>query len=51
MPAPTYLNCNGNNTNQAQKAYNEVRLLLGKANSALVNLQKYSPAQRYEQKD
>ena len=39
MAIPTYANF-GDNTNhlsQAKKAFNEVRLLLGKANSALVN--------------
>ena len=51
MPNPTYLNCNDNHKNQAQKAYNEVRLLLGKANSAIVSLQKYKPGWRYEPKD
>ncbi|WP_017721273.1 M35 family metallopeptidase [Kamptonema formosum] len=51
MPAPTYLNCNESQKNQGQKAYNEVRFLLGKANSAIISLQKYSPGQNYEPKD
>lgn len=51
MPAPTYQNCNDSHKNQAEKAYNEVRLLLGKANSAIVSLQKYSLEQNYETKD
>lgn len=51
MVVPSYENCNDRDKNQAEKVYNEVRLLLGKASLAIISLQKYQPGQRYEPKD
>lgn len=36
MPAPTYVNLNDKQKNQASNAYNQVRTLLGKADAALI---------------
>lgn len=53
MPAPTYtaFPANKNYQVQAKNAFNEVRLLLGKANSALVKLKQYQPGQTLETND
>jgi len=40
MPAPTYVNMTVNQKTQAQAAYNDLRLFLGKADADLIDMQK-----------